>query len=165
MKSIKTICRIAILSAILFIIQVAMAPLPNIELVSFLIVTFALVLSLPECIIIVSIFSILEMLMYGIGDWVITYYWIWPLLIIIIKLFKKILDRRISFAIILGFSGLLFGSFCSITTLILFGPSAALSYLIAGLSFDLIHGVSNLVFGFGLYDLSKRIRKIIEDSL
>ena len=67
-------------------------------------------------------------------------------------------------SIVLGLFGLLFGLLCTPATLITAGLNAAVSWWIAGIPFDLIHGVSNFILCLLLYKplvnaLSRIIKK------
>lgn len=74
--STKKITRIALFSAILFASQVALAVLPNVEVVSFLIILFTLLYG-KEMYFTVTVFTMLEGLMYGFGMWWWSYLYVW----------------------------------------------------------------------------------------
>ena len=70
-----------ILGAILLVSQIALAPLPNIEIVSVLVVLFTLVLG-KYVAYTLSVFILLEGLVYGFGLWWFSYLYIWTILAI-----------------------------------------------------------------------------------
>ena len=60
MKPVVRLVVIALLSALLVVVQVALAVVPNVELVSLLILIYTLLLPLPTALSIVGIFVTLE---------------------------------------------------------------------------------------------------------
>lgn len=64
----------AMLACLLVISKEILAFLPNIELVSFFIIIYALFLPWRMMLMIVFLFSTLQMLLYGIGMWTPMYY-------------------------------------------------------------------------------------------
>ena len=64
-----------------------------------------------------------------------------------------------------GFYGLIFGTLTAIPVLILSGPAATLAYIISGIPFDLIHGVSNFLLAFLLLPTLRRILARLTRSL
>jgi len=140
---------LGLLGALLLVIQIALAPLPNIELVSLCVILYAHVFG-RKAFYAIYTFVLLEGLIYGFGIWWISYLYIWSLLAIVVMLFPK-LNQVLPWALIAGFFGLFFGLLCSIPYLITGGIYAAFSYWVAGLGFDIIHCVSNFILTILLY--------------
>ena len=69
------------LGALMFALQVVMAPLPNIEPVSLLIMVFATVFGL-KALYPVYIYVAMEVLYFGLGTWNICYFYVWPILVV-----------------------------------------------------------------------------------
>ena len=65
-----------VLGAVLLVVQVALAPLPNIELVSLLVMLFTLALGRYVAYSL-AVFVLLEGLIYGFGLWWFSYLYIW----------------------------------------------------------------------------------------
>lgn len=146
---IKDIALIGIMSAILLVIQVTLAFLPNIELVSLLIIIYTLVFG-KKAFYIIYVFVALEGLLYGIGLWWINYLYVWTILCVLVLLLRK--QRSPYFwAILSGFYGLAFGALCAVPNLFLSGFASAVSYWIAGIPFDVLHGVGNFVVALLLF--------------
>lgn len=142
----KDVVDIAFSSAILVALQVSLSFLPNIELVSFLFIIYGLVFNLQKNIAISFVFVTLQMLIWGAGDWVIGYYWIWALWVFIINLIKNInKDNYYLWAITNGLWGILFGILFSINHGFFYGFGFSLVYWTKGLPFDMIHTISNYV--------------------
>jgi len=154
--------RIAVCSAMLFIGQIALAAIPNGEIVSLLTIIFTLTFGV-ETFITVTIFSLLEGFLYGFGLWVVSYLYVWPILVALTLLFKKLFKEEfIMWAILSAGFGLVFGSFFAIAYIPI-DPSYALSYWISGLPWDVWHAVANgvimLILGKPLYKIGKMIRR------
>ena len=141
--SIFDIAIIGISAALLIGVQVALAVIPNIELVSLLIILYTLHFK-SKTIYIIYIFAIVECLIYPFGIWCIVYLYIWTILFFIAYLFRES-RSAIFWAVIGAIYGLLFGTLSSIPTFITLGISGGLSYIAAGLFYDLTHCVGNFV--------------------
>lgn len=139
--TIKELVLIALLSAVLLVSQVGLAFLPNIEVVSLLVILYTLFFK-KKTLYIIYIFALLEGLIYGFGIWWIMYLYVWTILWGITTLFKKE-KSPVIWAFISGFFGLFFGTLCSVPYFITGGVSMGLSWIVAGLQMDIIHGVGN----------------------
>lgn len=150
-KSIRKICIIAISSAIITALKFAMSGLPNIEPVTFLLMIYALNYGRPAYAVSL-VFVMTEYLIYGFNFWSINYLYIWPLAVLVARLFRKI-DSPVVWAVISGIYGMLFGAFCSVMYLFLpgFGATYAFAYWVSGLSFDVTHMIGNFVIMLILY--------------
>lgn len=160
------IVRIGLLGAILFISQIALSFIPNAELVSCLTILFTLAFG-PETFVSVTIFSLLEGFLYGFGLWVISYLYVWPILVLLTLLLKKFFqDDFIMWATLSTIFGLVFGAFFAIAYIPI-DPSYALSYWIAGLPWDVWHAIANCVIMLVLYKpisaVLKRCKREIKD--
>lgn len=160
---VKKITRIALLSAILYVSKVALEMLPNVELVSVLIMAYTLVFG-AETLWIITVFNLFELIQWGFGSWWISYLYVWPLLCVVVLLLKKPLKEEfLIWSVIAGCFGLLFGSLFAIAYLPV-DPSYALAYWISGLMWDVWHGVWNfilmMVLGKPLYRLLSKLKSI-----
>ena len=141
--TVKELVLTALLSALLLTSQVALAVLPNIEVVSLLVILYTLFFK-KKTLYIIYIFAILEGLVYGFGTWWFMYLWG------ITTLFKEE-KNPVIWAFISGFFGLLFGTLCSVPYFIIGGVNMGLSWIAAGLMADVIHGVGNFVVTLVLF--------------
>jgi energy-coupling factor transport system substrate-specific component len=146
---IKDIALIGMMSAILVAVQVALSFLPNIELVSILIIIYTLVFG-RKALYIIYVFVAVEGIIYGIGLWWINYLYVWTVLFLIAMLLRKQHSPYI-WAIISGFYGLTFGALCAIPNLFLSGIGSAISYWLAGIPFDILHAIGNFVVALLLF--------------
>lgn len=133
----------AILTAILFMGQVVLSFLPNVEIVSLLIILYTLFLRRKVFFVIYS-FVFLEGFLYGFGIWWFSYLYIWSLLACIVLLLHG--NASLLFwGIVSGFFGLSFDALCSLPYLLSGGFAAAFSYWVSGLLFDVFHCIGNVV--------------------
>lgn len=156
---IKDIALIGIMSAILVAVQVTLGFLPNIELVSLLIIIYTLVFG-KKTLYIIYVFVALEGIIYGISLWWINYLYIWTVLFTIVILLRK-QQSTYFWAIISGFYGLTFGALCSIPNLFISGIGTAVSYWISGIPFDIFHAVGNFVVALLLFHPLYQVLNII----
>lgn len=142
--NIKKLIRSTLFGVMLYIIQLLLAPLPNIELVSLSIVIIALHFD-KEALFASVIYTFLATLTWGFGPWVIGYYIAWPTLAMATMMVKRLTTHWKVLSTLLGVYGLLFGMITAIPYLFTSGLEFTILYWMQGIYFDLIHGVSNFV--------------------
>lgn len=144
-KKLKTreLAGLALFAALMVGTQVAMAALPNINLVSVLIIVAVLAYGI-RAMYSVAVFVVLEGVIYGFGVWFISYIYAWPLLVFAVLALKRLGGRWLWAALAGGF-GLCFGALTAIPYLFIGGWSMAAAYWVSGLSFDIVHCVSNFL--------------------
>lgn len=145
----------AFLTAILFALQIALAYLPNIELVSLFVILYTRILG-KRVLPILTAFTLLEGILYGFGIWWISYLYLWPFLAGCTWCLKKLNSPDWGYVILSSLYGLSFGFLCSLPYLS-GGVGAMFSWWIAGIPFDLIHGISNLILALILLNPLQRI--------
>lgn len=161
----------SLMIAVIEVCKLVMQSLPNIELTTFLLILFTLrfgrltLYTIPA-------FILIEGLIYGFGLWWVMYLYAWPLLAIVTRAFSRA-DSAFFWAMVSGAFGLLFGLLCAIPYFFIgFAGGGAMQGLtqmfawwVAGIPFDLIHGVSNFVIMLVLYrpvsDLLRRMPQIV----
>ena len=148
--SVQNITLMGVLGALLILVQVGLAVLPNIELVSLLIILYSLVFG-RRALIPVAVFILVEGLIYGFGLWWLNYLYIWPLLVLVALLLKK-QRGRIFWVIVSAAYGLSFGALCAIPYLFIGGLPSAFAYWVQGIPFDLLHCFGNGVTAFLLFN-------------
>ena len=152
----------ALLSALMFATQVALAALPNIHLVAVFVILAALLFGW-QSLLCVYVFVLLEGLVYGFSMWFINYLYVWSILDVVAVLFRKN-TASLFWAAVAGIFGLCFGALCAIPYFFIGGWAAAFSYWIAGIPFDLIHCASNAVLTFVLLQpLYRLCRKLMDN--
>ena len=159
-KAVKEITTIAAMTAILEAAKIALSFLQNIELVSLLIILYTLHFGVKRTLATVYIFDGIETLIWGIGIWIISYLYVWIILVFITYLFRRA-DSKWPFVLISTVFGLSFGALCALTTVFIGGPQMSLSWWIAGIPYDIVHGAGNFTVSFLLYTpLTKAVMKI-----
>ena len=134
------------LGALTFALQVAMAPLPNIEPVSLLVMVFAAVFGW-KCLYPVYVFVVMEILFYGISTWNIYYLYVWTVLALGAVMLRKS-KSPLAWALLSGIFGLFFGALCGIVDIFIGGFAYAGTKWVSGIPFDLLHCGGN--FGIAL---------------
>ncbi|MBQ6223055.1 MAG: hypothetical protein IJJ44_10630 [Solobacterium sp.] len=157
---VRKIVYIAVITAILEAAKFALNAIANVELISLLTIVFTVYFGWQITLPALLIFAVIESLWWGISIWTVTYFYVWPVLILLTVLLRKQMSRFTASCLssLFGFG---FGLLCAFTTLLISGMNAAVAWWIAGIPYDLVHGVSNLVIAFVLYDpLIKALRKL-----
>lgn len=139
--STRELAALALLTGLLLAAQVALAALPNIEVVSLLIVLYTRRFQV-KTLLIIYVFALLEGLLYGFGLWFINYLYIWTVLWGLTMLLRN-MDGIIGWVLLLCGFGLGFGTLCSIPYLFIGGLSMMGSYILSGIPFDLLHALGN----------------------
>lgn len=150
---------LTLLGVLMYVSQVLMASLPNIELVSFLIIITARKYGFKS-LISVYIFVFLEVVTYGLAQWVISYLYVWAILAVVASIIKKV-DNVIVYTLVSGLFGFLFGVLCSPVSFAVGGFGYGIAWILSGLWFDFLHGCGNLVLTFLLYKpIMKALQKV-----
>ncbi|MFB0920018.1 MAG: hypothetical protein QMB62_03920 [Oscillospiraceae bacterium] len=161
--SLRELIELSLMSALIVGTQLAMAALPNINLVSVLIIITVIVYG-AKAFYSVAVFVLLEGLIYGFGLWFINYLYVWAVLAAIALIFRKN-QIALIWAVIAGLFGLSFGLLCAIPYLFIGGRAMALSYWVSGIPFDITHCISNFILTLLLINpLKKLLLKLHADK-
>ncbi len=168
------VTQVAVMAGMLSALKFALSFLPNVEVITLLIAVFSSVWGLWYSLPATLIFCLVEMAIYGIGNWLLLYFVYWPLIAVIFHfaLRKKSALKTLVIATILGvvFS-MVFGVLSACTeTLLVIGNVATdklsayfVSFYIKGLWFDLVHtlsvGVSMVALYLPLVKVGRMIRR------
>lgn len=136
----------ALYGALLFVLKMAAAWIPNGEPVTLLVLLAALCFG-KSGLFSVGIYLVLELMAWGFGWWSLSYFYVWLLWFGFALLFRKqsgIWFWTLSAA---GF-GLLFGSLSALVMLVPLGWNGTAAWIAAGLPFDLAHGLMNGLLTF-----------------
>ena len=166
--STKEIATIGIMVAVIEVCKVASAWIPNVELTSFWLIMFTLYFGW-KVVYVVPVFIILEGFMYGINLWWIMYLYAWPLLCILTTMLRKV-ESAWNLAFLSGAFGLSFGFMCSFPYVVIGsmdggiqnGIRTAFAWWIAGIPWDIVHGVSNFIIMLMLYHPIKNVMKRVQ---
>ena len=148
----------------MFCSRVVMAVLPNIHLVGMLTVTFTVVFR-KKALIPLYLYVLMEGLFSGFAPWWIGYLYIWTLLWGATMLLPKSMPRWafcIVYPLLCGLHGALFGILYAPAEALMFGLDfeQTVAWVIAGLPFDFIHGVSNFFCGLLICPLAAVLRRL-----
>lgn len=154
-----------ILGALLVAVQLALAVIPNVELVSLLIVVFALELR-GRVFFPIAIFVAVECLIFGFGLWSVNYLYVWAVLAAVVLLVGRRAPNapKLVYVAINGVFGLLFGALCALPYLAIGGASSAFAYWVSGIPFDLLHCAGNILTAVLLYTPIRKLTRKLYDS-
>jgi energy-coupling factor transport system substrate-specific component len=149
---------------LLLVAQVALAALPNIELVTLLLLEYTLVFGLRRTLWPLAVFIGLEGLLYGFGTWWLSWLYLWPLWMLAVWLLRRC-DSAVMWGVAAGAYGLCFGALCAVPYLFVGGWTAAFSYWVAGIPFDISHCAGNAVSVMVLYHPLRRALTTVRDRM
>lgn len=158
------IVKIAFLSALLIVAKEALFFIPNVEVVTLLLMAYTYTLGSRTTIYITIIFTLVQSIIYPPHMWIITYFLIWPLLVIMTSVLKRYNANLLMLSIFASLFGFGFGAFDSLVNSFVYGLNTFIPLWIRGLPFDIIHAISNYLTVLILFNpiknsLSKMISK------
>ena len=127
---------LGLLGAVLFAGKIALAGLPNIEIVSLLVIVYTVVLGWR------ALFPV--------------YVYVWPALVLAARLLWR-MESPLGWAVLSGAFGMSFGALCALVYLVSGGWAFALSWWIQGIPFDLLHCAGNFVLALTLFRPCKKL--------
>ncbi len=147
----KDIVVLSLISALMLISDLFMDWLPNIHLVGVLIVVATAVYR-GYALLVVYVYVLIQGLISGFALWWIPYVYIWVPLWVMVMLIPKKMPPKLQillYVAVAALHGFLFGTLYAPAQAIMFGLDfkGMIAWIIAGLYFDLIHGLSNLILG------------------
>ena len=159
--SVRELCILSLLAALIFAIKVALASLPNINLNAVLIILTTVYFGW-KALYAVGVYVLLEGLFFGFSIWWFSYLYIWPLLVILAMLLRR--NRSVViWAVAAGIYGLLFGPLMYLGYFAILGGWRGYSAMwIAGIPYDLIHALNNF---FTVLVLFKPLLRVMERCL
>lgn len=160
---IKDVVLIGMMIATIEVAKVSLASIPNVELVSFLIIVYTIFFG-KKVLFAIPAFILLEGMLYGFGIWWVMYLYAWPLLSLAAFFLRKQRSPWV-WAILSGTFGLLFGALCAIPYFFIglvngsvaAGLKAAFTWWIAGIPWDITHGISNFIIMLVLFIPIQRV--------
>ncbi|MCR5272749.1 MAG: hypothetical protein K6E13_07190 [Lachnospiraceae bacterium] len=154
--TVKDIATIGMMAAMLETVKFVFQSIPNVEFVTLFIILFTLYLG-PKTLVSVWAFVGLECVVWGFGLWTIMYFYIWPILVILTLLLRKSTSSW-PFVVLATCFGLFFGALCTIPYFFIGGVSTAFAWWVAGIPYDILHGISN---GIGAFILFRPLNHIL----
>jgi energy-coupling factor transport system substrate-specific component len=158
MRTLRRIVLLAFLAAGALVLQVSLSMLPNVELVSLWFLMLSLHLSFRESFLVVILFTLLQALVWGVGDWVLGYLWVWSAWMILVKLLAPMIRASaFGWALLGGAFGMIFGLLFALQHALLYGATMGYLYWLRGISFDIVHAFSNYSLILILYTPLSRV--------
>lgn len=171
-KSILTVREMAVfamLGAVMYCSKLLMEFLPNIHLLGMFIMTFTVVFR-KKALFPIYVYVLLDGLLSGFSVWWLPYLYIWTVLwgaTVLLPRDMKSRTAMVVYPVVCCLHGLMFGVLYAPAQALLFGLNfkQTVAWVAAGLPFDAIHGVSNLVTGCAVLPLSKLLKKLHLDRM
>jgi len=164
-KAIKDTALIAICAAVLFVQQLALSVLPNIQFSTLLIVLYAKVLGFRRTTLIITIHIIAYNLLSPFGSVLPTHipfmYVAWMLIPISLSTFLKKVNSSLGLALIGFFFGFVYG-WMFIPPAVFITNAPFWAYLVMDLPFEMVMAVSNFIT---IYWLFEPLKKVLTEQL
>ena len=152
------------LGAVMYVPKVIMEVAPNVHLLGVFVIAYTVVYG-KKALYPIYIYVFLNGIFSGFATWWIPYLYIWTVLWGVVMLLPKQMPKKIRplvYMVVCAMHGFLFGT--------LYAPAQALSYglsfegliawIIAGLPWDFIHGVSNFICGLLIMPIVSILRRL-----
>lgn len=162
--TVREVALFGMFGAVIYASKALMAVLPNIHLVAVFIVTLTVVYR-KKALFPIYIFVLLEGLFNGFNLWWIPYLYVWTVLWGAVMCLPRTMKKKteiIVYAAVSALHGLLFGVLYAPFQALAFGLNfeGTVAWVMAGLPFDLTHGISNLCLGFLIVPLITAVRRL-----
>ena len=159
----RKLVALSLLAAVMVGLQVALAALPNIEAVSLLVMVYTVVLGSGVAYIL-AVFVVLEMLLWGVHTWVLSYLYVWAVLAALAWLLRR-MESRLGWALLSGAYGLSFGALCALVYLPVGGWRMFAATWVAGIPFDLLHCGGNFGMALLLFRPCRRVLALLWERI
>lgn len=162
--SVREMAIFSMLAALMFCSKVIMDALPNIHLLGMFIMVYTIVFRL-KALIPIYLFIFMTGLYGGFGLWWIPYLYIWAILWGIAMLLPRRMPKRLAaivYPALCAIHGFAYGALYAPAQALIFGLDfeSMIAWIIAGLPFDLLHGLGNLVAGLLILPLSEILKRL-----
>ena len=150
----------------MFCSKIIMEALPNIHLLGMLTMTYTVAFG-KKALIPIYIYVILNGLYAGFSMWWIPYLYIWTILWALTMLVPKKLPNKIKMLVypaICALHGFAFGMLYAPAQAIMFGLNfeQAIAWILAGIPFDITHGISNIFTGMLVLPLGRLLDNLMK---
>lgn len=158
----------AMLAALMFVSKKLMEALPNVHLLGLLIMTTTVVFR-AKALWPLYVYVLADGIMLSFSPWWVPYLYVWAILWGVTMLLPRRMPRPVAMVVypaVCGLFGLAFGTLYAPGFALLFGLDfhGMLAWIVNGLPFDVIHGVSNLLLGTLVLPLSDLLRRLAGSS-
>lgn len=153
------------LATVMFVSKIIMEVLPNIHLLGMLTMVYTVAFRY-KALIPLYLYVLLNGIYAGFSMWWVPYLYVWTVLWGITMLLPKKMPRRvalIAYSAVCALHGFLFGILYSPAQALMFGLDfeGTVAWIIAGIPFDIIHGVSNIFTGLLILPLSDLLKRLM----
>ncbi|MBR5322702.1 MAG: hypothetical protein IKU48_04080 [Clostridia bacterium] len=160
--NIKEIAIFGMLGSLMFASKLAMEVFPNIHLIGVFIVAITVVYR-RKALYPIYIFVVVFGLFYGFNIWWVPYIYIWTVLWGAVMLLPKNMPSKavpVVYMVVCALHGFLYGTLYAPAQAIMFGFTfeQTIAWIVSGIPFDAIHGLSNLICGILIVPLIKAMR-------
>lgn len=158
----REIAIFGMLGALMYASKMLMEVLPNIHLVGTLIVSITIVYR-KKALYPIYVYVLLTGLFGGFSTWWVPYLYIWTVLWGMVMLLPRNLPKKsqpLIYMIVCSLHGFLYGILYAPTQALLFGLNfeGMIAWIVAGFSFDIIHGISNFCCGLLILPIVRVLR-------
>ena len=162
--SVKEMVIFSMLASIMYVSKIIMDSFPNIHLIGTLTIAYTLVYR-KKALFIIYTFVFIIGLFNGFGVWWIPYLYIWAILWGMTMLLPKNIPNQfkpIVYMILCASHGFLYGILYAPSQALLFGLdfNGMIAWIMSGLYFDLIHGISNFTIGTLILPIVNILQKV-----
>lgn len=156
------------LGALMFCSKIIMEMFPNIHLLAMFTMVYTLVYR-EKALFPIYVYVLINGVYAGFATWWIPYLYIWTVLWGVTMLLPKKMPRpaaAVVYPVVCGLHGLCFGTLYAPAQAILYGfdLEQTIAWIIAGLPWDVVHGIGDLVAGLLILPLVRLLRKIDSDT-
>ncbi len=150
--------------ALMYASKILMEVFPNVHLIAMFTVLLTVVYR-KKALIPVLVFVFLTGLFSGFSLWWVPYLYLWPLLWAAALLIPQNISKKAAFFLypsLCALHGFLYGSLYAPFQALAFGLTLPqmFAWIVAGLPWDVLHGISNFALGFLVLPLSKVIQRV-----
>jgi len=154
----------AMLGTLMYVSKMLLEVAPNIHLLSVFTIAFTVVYR-KKALYPIYIYVLLNGLIAGFSTWWVPYLYVWTVLWAVIMMLPKKIPEKIKpvvYMIICSLHGFLFGTLYAPVHALFFGLNfkATIAWIVAGLPFDCIHGISNFFCGMLIVPIVCGLRRI-----
>ncbi len=168
--SVREIAVFALLGALMFVSDLLMEILPNVHLIGSLIMVSTLVFRAKALIPLYLYVFLYGLFVGGFAPWWVPYLYIWAVLWGLTMLLPRRLPKKVAaivYAVVCSLHGFGFG--------LLYAPAEALihnlpfegmvAWWVAGIPFDILHGISNFAAGLLVLPLAEFVKKLMQRTV
>lgn len=149
--TVKEMAVFSMLGAVMYASKMIMEIAPNIHLLGMFTIAFTVVYG-KKALYPIYVYVLMNGVFCGFATWWIPYLYLWTVLWGVVMLLPKKIPEKVKplvYMIVCAMHGFLFGTLYAPAQALLFGLSfkAMIAWIVAGLPFDFIHGISNFFCG------------------